>query len=134
MQLPSTISAMVYSALGDQQQALQYFEQALTLRRQAEDKDGRASTLNDIGLVYDALGDRQQALDFYEQALTLEKQVGGKDGGAATLNNIGVWSTLHWETSSRRCITTSRRWRSLRQMGDKVGDFRYTQQHRHGLR
>ncbi len=61
----------VYSALGDKQQALDYYNQALPLFRAVGDRSGEATTLNNIGGVYDALGDKQQALDFYNQALPL---------------------------------------------------------------
>ena len=80
----------VYSALGDKQQALAFFNQALPLRIQVGDKRGEATTLNNIGRVYDDLGDKQQALHFYNQALPLQQQVGDKRGEATTLSNIGA--------------------------------------------
>ncbi|MBK8046572.1 MAG: tetratricopeptide repeat protein [Anaerolineales bacterium] len=78
-----------HSDLGDQQQALQCYAQALALIRQVNDKYAEAATRNGIGLVYSALGDKQQALEYFEQALTLSQQVGDKRGVAAILNNIG---------------------------------------------
>ena len=61
----------VYDALGDKRKALDFYEQALPLRRQVGDRGGEATTLNNIGSVYSALGDKRKALDFYEQALPL---------------------------------------------------------------
>jgi tetratricopeptide (TPR) repeat protein len=52
----------VYNGLGDRQQALTYYQQALPIMREVGDRAGEATTLNNIGAVYDNLGDRQQAL------------------------------------------------------------------------
>ena len=41
----------VYSALGEKAQALAYYEQALPLSRQVEDKAGEATTLTSIGAI-----------------------------------------------------------------------------------
>ncbi|MBW7884474.1 MAG: type I toxin-antitoxin system ptaRNA1 family toxin [Caldilineaceae bacterium] len=79
---------LVYSDLGEQAQALAYYEQALL--RQVGDKGGEARTLNNIGGVYSALGEKTQALAYYEQALPLRRQAGDKGGEAATLTNMGA--------------------------------------------
>ncbi|MSR84794.1 MAG: tetratricopeptide repeat protein, partial [Candidatus Latescibacteria bacterium] len=79
----------VYSALGDKQQALAYYQQALPLFRQVGDPSGEAATLTNLGLVYSALGDQQQALAYYQQALPLFRQVGDRSGEATTLTNMG---------------------------------------------
>ncbi|MBX3082405.1 MAG: tetratricopeptide repeat protein [Anaerolineae bacterium] len=81
---------LVYNALGDKRQALDYYAQALPIQRAVGDKSGEATTLNNIGMVYDALGDKRQALDYYEQALPIRRAVGDKSGEATTLNNIGL--------------------------------------------
>ncbi|RMF07553.1 MAG: tetratricopeptide repeat protein, partial [Alphaproteobacteria bacterium] len=80
----------VYSALGDKQQALDFYQQALPLFRAVGDRSGEATTLNNIGLVYSDLGDNQQALAYYQQALPLRRAVGDRAGEATTLNNIGA--------------------------------------------
>jgi CHAT domain-containing protein len=77
-----------YDALGDKQQALEFYNQSLPLMRQVGDKAGEATTLGNIGFVYSALGDKQTALDFYNQSLPLRRQVGDKAGEAATLGNF----------------------------------------------
>ncbi|HBB33176.1 MAG TPA: hypothetical protein DC064_15600, partial [Cyanobacteria bacterium UBA9273] len=75
--------------LGEKQQALDYYNQALPLFGAVGDRGGEAATLNNIGLVYDSLGEKQQALDYYNQALPLLRAVGDRGGEATTLNNIG---------------------------------------------
>ncbi|MCL6750391.1 CHAT domain-containing protein, partial [Nostoc sp. CCCryo 231-06] len=76
-------------ALGEKQKALDFYNQALPLRRAVGDRAGEATTLNNIGAVYSALGEKQKALDFYNQALPLRRAVGDRSGEATTLNNIG---------------------------------------------
>ncbi len=111
----------VYSALGDQQKALDYYNQSLPLRRQVGDKAGEAATLNNIGRVYSALGDQQKALDYYNQSLPLRRQVGDKAGEAVTLNNIGaVYSALRDKQKALDYLNQSLPLR--RQVGDKAGE------------
>ncbi|WP_084669106.1 CHAT domain-containing protein [Spirulina major] len=85
----------VYNALGEKSRALEYFNQALLLRRAISNRIGEAITLNNIGIVYDDLGEKSRALEYYNQALPLFHAVEDRDGEATTLNNIGrVYSTL----------------------------------------
>ena len=80
----------VYSDLGEQPQALDYYTQALPLWRAVGDRAGEATTLNNIGSVHFALGEKQQARDYYTQALPLWRAVGDRAGEATTLHNIGA--------------------------------------------
>jgi CHAT domain-containing protein/Tfp pilus assembly protein PilF len=87
----------VYDDLGEKQKALEFYNQALTLRRAIGDspeerlrqRGGEATTLNNIGRVYSALGEKQKALEFYNQALPLYHGMSDWEGEATTLNNIG---------------------------------------------
>jgi tetratricopeptide (TPR) repeat protein len=88
---------MVYSDLGDNSLALEYYQQALVLsiRRAVEDRGGEATTLNNIGSVYSDLGENGKALEYYEQALSIRRAVGDRGSEASTLSNIGhVYSDL----------------------------------------
>jgi len=80
---------LVYSNLGDRQQALSYYERALPIMEEMGDRSELARTLNNIGRVHHNLGDRQQALSYYESAMLIWEEVGYRAGQAATLNNIG---------------------------------------------
>ena len=112
---------LVYSNLGDKQQALKFYNQSLPLTRQVGDKSGEATTLNNIGLVYSNLGDKQQALKFYNQSLPLTRQVGDKSGEANTLNNIGlVYSNLGDNQQALNYYNQSLPLK--RQVGDKSGE------------
>ncbi len=74
----------VYSALGEKQKALGYYEQALAIRREVGDRAGEAVALNNIGGVYHALGELQKALAYFEQALPIHRAVGNRGGEALT--------------------------------------------------
>ncbi len=86
-----------YFKLREMQKALEYYNQALPLRRAINDKRGEDRTLNNIGGVYSELREMQKALEYYNQALSLvrDRAVNDKRGEARTLNNIGlVYSEL----------------------------------------
>ena len=93
---------------------MEYYGQALPIRREVGDRAGEAATLNNIGCVYYGLGDRQRALEYYEQALPILREVGDRAGEATTLNNIGACMTSWvigigpWSTTSRRCRSGGR--------------------------
>ncbi|MGI2908453.1 CHAT domain-containing protein, partial [Tolypothrix sp. VBCCA 56010] len=109
---------LVYYSLGDKQQALNFYNQSLSLKGQVGDKAEEAATLNNIGLVYYSLGDKQQALNFYNQSLSLKGQVGDKEGEAATLTNIGsVYDSLGDNQQALNYYNQSLT--LMRQVGDK---------------
>ncbi|MDQ2856996.1 MAG: tetratricopeptide repeat protein, partial [Acidobacteriota bacterium] len=87
--------AHVYELIGQNQKALEYYNQALPLRKEAGDKNGEASTLNNMAVVYSNIGETQKALEYLNQTLLINRAVGDKSSEATTLNNIGtVYSDL----------------------------------------
>ncbi len=85
----------MYHELGDRQQALAYFEQALPIQREVGNRTGEATTLTNIGAVHDGLGDPQQALAYYEQALPITREIGDRAGEAVTRYNIATIHRAH---------------------------------------
>ena len=79
---------LVYRLLGEPQQALDYYKQALALHQAVGDRSGEDATLNNIGVVYHLLGEMQQVLDCYENSLALSRAMGNWSSEAITLNNI----------------------------------------------
>ena len=82
--------ASTYGTLGQKQEALKYYGQALAIFGEVGDRGGEGITLNNLGLVYDDLGQKQEALKYYEQALAIFGEVGDRGGEGTTLHNIGV--------------------------------------------
>ncbi len=66
------------------------YQEALSLRREIDDKRGLADTLIDMGNFSDDRGDDDQALKMYKEALQLERDLGNESLQAACLNNIGT--------------------------------------------
>lgn len=85
----------IYSDVGEQQKALEFYNLALPLRQAAGDRAGKAETLGNIGVVYNALGEKQKALEYFNQSLQLRQAIGDRQNEAVILSNIGaVYSDL----------------------------------------
>jgi CHAT domain-containing protein/tetratricopeptide (TPR) repeat protein len=69
--------------------AIKKYEEALPLWREVGDKEGEASTLNELGLVISGLGDSKKALEYYTPAILLWRALGNRQEEVAVLNNIG---------------------------------------------
>jgi CHAT domain-containing protein len=80
----------IYSALGENQKALESYALALPLFRAAGERGGEAITLNNIGKVYYSLGEKRKALETFESSLQLRRAIGDRRGEAITLSNMGV--------------------------------------------
>jgi len=70
-------------------QSLEYFEQALFIYKQIEDKDGIASTLNNSGLILEIQGDYSGALKRYIEASTIFSKIENEKKLALSYTNIG---------------------------------------------
>jgi CHAT domain-containing protein len=81
----------VYRTLGENQKALEYYNQALPLHRAVGDRGGEATTLTNIGAVYRTLGEKQKALEYFAKALPVFRAVGDRVGEARALTNIGAF-------------------------------------------
>ena len=69
---------------------MDYYKQALPIRKEVGDRAGVAKTLNNIGAVYGKIGQPQKALDYFNEALPICREVGDRAQEATTLNNIGA--------------------------------------------
>ena len=81
---------------GQYRSALNYFQQALVIRREVGDRAGEGVTLSNIGGVYGSRGQYDQALESYQQALVIHREMGDGAREEAILANIRV------------CLMTSR--------------------------
>lgn len=77
-----------YFDLGNQQQAINFYNQFLSLIRALNDKKSEAIILDDIGTSYLDLGQIQKALEYYNQALSINRNLGNKFEQAITLSHI----------------------------------------------
>ena len=107
--------------LGKKQEALDYFQQALTIFREVGDRRGKGMTLSNLGSVYDNLGKKQEALDYFQQALTINREVGDRGNEGTTLSNLGlVYNSLGKKQEAldfyQQALTISR------EVGDRAGE------------
>ena len=84
-----------YSALGNYTQAIDYYQQSLTIAREIGDRQGEGSCLGSLGtayyaLDYYALGNYTQAIDYYQQSLTIAREIGDRQGEGNWLGNLGA--------------------------------------------
>ena len=79
-----------HAQLRQYQQALAYYEQALTLWREGQDRAGERITLDNTGVTYRLLKQYDDAIASHEQALTLAREVNNRPSEGTTLNNLGL--------------------------------------------
>ncbi len=74
--------------IGNNDIALPYLMQALSIRKQINDRQGEGKTLNNLSEIYKMRGDYNTALTYLKQALVINEQIGYRKGEGGTLNNI----------------------------------------------
>jgi tetratricopeptide (TPR) repeat protein len=74
----------VYDGLGERQRALEYFGQALLIRREVGDRAGEAVTRYNVAMIHRAQGELGRAVAELEQVVELDRQVGHPDLQSAT--------------------------------------------------
>ena len=92
-------SADLAHTLGEYEQAVEYYEQALAneLKTFGEDHPNVAISRNNLGATWDSLGDYQKAIGYYEQALASDIKIYGEDHPDVAIdrNNLGLaWHAL----------------------------------------
>src|SRR5262249_41462555 len=97
-----------YQGLGDYQKALEYFDQALLIKREAGDRRSEAVILSNIGLTYNSLRDYRKALEYFNQSLPIKREIGDRHNEVVTLaglaaaeNNLGNLASArnHFESA-----------------------------------
>lgn len=78
--------------------AINKYEKALPLWREAGDSTREAHTLNELGVVYSNLGDSKKAVEYYLSALPLSRSAGDRVIEATTLTNMG---TAYWRSGEQ---------------------------------
>jgi tetratricopeptide (TPR) repeat protein len=78
-----------YRYLGQFTEAIDLFEQALVIAREAGGRENEAAHLANLGTSYFDLGQFPRAIGLYEQALAIAQETGDRQGEATTLGNLG---------------------------------------------
>jgi CHAT domain-containing protein len=70
--------------------ALESWQQALTMYRKIEDREGERTVLGNLGLAYRALGNYAEAIEYLQQSLTISRELKDRKQEAYALGNLGV--------------------------------------------
>ena len=89
-------------AISQFREALQSYEEALTIYRQIGYRQGEANSLGNLGIAYDSLGQFHRAIAFHEQSLEIQREIGNRQGEANSLGNLG--NTYHSLGQYQRAI------------------------------
>ena len=79
-----------YSLAGQHSNAIECFQQALTIDKYLNNEKGAAAQLQNIGKEHYSLNKYDKAMKFYQQSLELNRRVGEKRILAVNLNEIAV--------------------------------------------
>ena len=74
----------------DRKKAVELFNQALSIRRQLNDRPGLIVTLNNLAIAYQNMGDPRKSLEYLTEIRGLLKDMGDRAKEASFLNNICV--------------------------------------------
>jgi predicted ATPase/class 3 adenylate cyclase len=74
---------------GDYQRAGELYQESLTLRQRAGDRQGVAITLNNLGNLAHGQEQYETARSLYLEALTINRELGYQAGAAINLGNLG---------------------------------------------
>ena len=81
-------------ALGDDEMALDFHENALDIAREAKDRPCEIANLNHLSRTHVMLEDYEEAIDSGQRALILARQAGDRLGEANALANLGFSEVL----------------------------------------
>lgn len=87
--LSKNIEGRILTDLGQEQKAMDLFNEILPVWRQLGIAQGEASTLTNMGRVDNNLGKHDQAIEVLNEALPLWRQVNNQAGEANALDNLG---------------------------------------------
>jgi tetratricopeptide (TPR) repeat protein len=111
---------MWHHVRGEPGKALAYYERALPIRGEVDDRAGLATTLNNMGGVYQVTGETGKALDYFERTLAIREEISDRAGLATTLNNIG--GVYHAMGQPRKALDYFERALPIREeVGDRAG-------------
>jgi len=79
-----------YNQQGECEQAINYFEQALTISREIGDRILEGDILNEMGIAHKNLGEPNRAIEFYQQQLVITREIYDRIGESNALGNLGI--------------------------------------------
>lgn len=113
---------LIFAKLGDPEQAVVRYQEALGIVKEVGNVQGEAAMLNNLGNVAADLGDYTEALEYYNLALPVAQKLSeNRRREAATLNNIGF--TYAQQQNDAQALENYERSLPLwRELGDRSGE------------
>ncbi len=74
---------------GKIQEAIRYWQKALSIYQQTGNKLELAKVLSELGIAYFSQGKYQNAKEYHQQSLAIARDIGYREGEATSLNNLG---------------------------------------------
>lgn len=74
--------------LGEYPEALDFYQQCLTLAEETDNLAAQAGALNNIGIIHFVWGQHDEALSYYYRTVSLQSDRGDQDGLARAYNNV----------------------------------------------
>ena len=78
-----------YYRLGEFDKAIEFYQQALRIAKEVENKDLEGKAYMNLGNACRSLGDSEKAIKFHQQALNISKEVGNKDSEGSVYVSLG---------------------------------------------
>jgi tetratricopeptide (TPR) repeat protein len=75
---------------GDHDQALDRYQQSLTINEELGNRAGMAGSYHQLGIIAELRGDHDQALDRYQQSLAIFEELGNRAGMATSYHQLGI--------------------------------------------
>lgn len=79
---------LLYNHQGDIQKAIEFYNMALKIDTEIDNKSGLAGNYNSLAVIYNHMGNRKKALDYYYKCLKLSEETNDKSNLAIVLTNI----------------------------------------------
>lgn len=80
---------------GELKKALGFYNKALIIDKEINNKRSIAASYSNIGAIYDYMGDYLNSITFYQKSLKIQQEIGNKRGESDLYNNFGViYNTL----------------------------------------
>lgn len=81
---------VAHTNLGEIQQAIDSYEQALLIFQQERNRAGECACLGNLGSCYDRIGQLIDSISYTEQALVIAQEIGYKDYEGSLLGHLGI--------------------------------------------
>jgi len=84
------IQGNAYYSLGQVDKCIGYYQQALEIARETDDKRGEGNRLGSLGLAYRSLGQVEKAIGYYQQALEIARDTSDRRNEGNWLGSLGL--------------------------------------------